>query len=167
MPSAARIMASHHGNHPTPRSLDKQGRGERRDKGMACGSARCLTHRASLPPCCSSCPSPSRRISPAGAFHPGKATIPGEPHIFRAVFLSSSYPPRLIASSVPRLSVPSGQASRQVKTAGVHRRPSVPSSHPRPGPSSPRLVPRVARAGRMASRSRRSVRLAGPVFPSP
>lgn len=68
-------------------------------------------------------------------------------HIFRAVFLSSSYPPRLIASSVPRLSVPSGQASRQSKTAGGHRRFSPPSSYPSPVSSSPRLAPRVGVRG--------------------
>lgn len=64
-------------------------------------------------------------------------------HTFRAVFLSSSHPTRLIASSVP-----SWQASRQGKTAGGHRRPSAPSSHLRPGPSSPRLAPRVGSVAR-------------------
>ena len=39
-------------------------------------------------------------------------------HIFRAVFLSSSYPPQLIASSVQRLTVPSGRASKQARQDG-------------------------------------------------
>lgn len=41
---------------------------------MACGS-HSSPHSVPVAPCCSSCPSPSRRISPAGAFHPGEAAI--------------------------------------------------------------------------------------------
>lgn len=47
------------------------------------------------------------------------------------------------------------RASKQGKTAGGHRRFSAPSSYPRPVSSSPRLAPRVAWAGRKASRSYR------------
>lgn len=93
-------------------------------------------------------------------FHPREAAIHRGGHIFRAVFLSSSHPPRLIVSSAPRIAVPSGRASR---TAGG----------PRPGiVSPPRLVfapsrPSCRRAGRKASRSCRPARLAVPVAPVP
>lgn len=155
----------------TPRSLDKQGRGEERDEGMACGPARCLAHRASLsrcPPCCSLCPSPSRRISPAGAFHLGEAAILGEV-IYSAPFsLAHLIRPRLIASSVQRLTVPSGRVSKQARQDGGRSSAvlgSVIVSPPRPVIAPSR--PSCRRTGRMASRSRRSARLAVPVFPSP
>lgn len=153
-PSAA---ASLHGNHPTPRSLDKQDETKDGSRGWRAVPLvaslivpRCLVAPVLLVVSVAVPPHIARRGFPSR----GGGNSRGG-HIFRAVFLSSSYPPRLIASSVPRLSVPSGQASRQGKTAGGHRRFSPPSSYPSPGPSSPRLAPRVVRAGRRASRSRR------------
>ncbi len=119
---------------------------------MACGS-HSSPHSVPVAPCCSSCPSPSRRISPARFSIPGRRQFTGG-HIFRAVFLSSSHPPRLIVSSAPRIAVPSGRASR---TAGG----------PRPGiVSPPRLVfapsrPSCRRAGRFLSRLAASPRSLG------
>lgn len=151
-PTYQGIASGHSSNAPLTRQARQ---GEERDEGMACGS-HSSPHSVPVAPCCSSCPSPSRRISPAGAFHPGEAAIPGEV-IYSAPFSSAHL---IHPSSSPHPSNglpfhPDGQASRQGKTAGGHRRFSAPSSYPRPVSSSPRLAPRVAWAGRKASRSRR------------
>ena len=143
-PSAAHASGHHIRaiiQRPAPRQA---GRGERRNEGMACGPARCLAYRASLSRCpvLPSCPSPFRRIPSAGAFHPGEATIHGEV-IYSAPFSSAH-----LIRPTPRRSIrASKQASKQGKTAGGYRRFSVPSSYPRPDPSSPRLASRVGGRG--------------------
>lgn len=148
-PSKTPSAAAHHGNHPTPRSLDKQDEAKDGTRGWRAVPLVASPRRASL----SRCPV-LLVVSVAVPPHIARRGFPSRGggnsrggHIFRAVFLSSSYPPRLIASSVPRLFVPSGQASRQGKTAGGHRRFSPPSSYPSPVSSSPRLAPRVGLRG--------------------
>ena len=137
-PGRNAISCTHHGNHPTPRpptstTRRKTGRGD---------SVLALLVSSLIVPCIR-----RRRIPPRRGFPSRGGGNSRGGHIFRTVFLSSSYPPRLIASSVPRLSVPSGQASRQGKTAGGYRRFSPPSSYPSPVSSSPRLAPRVGVRG--------------------
>lgn len=158
-----RIMASHQGIHPNAPPHDKQDEAKDRTRGWRAVPLVASPRRASL----SRCPvllvvsfAVPPHIARRGFPSRGGGNSRGG-HIFRAVFLSSSYPPRLIASSVPRLSVPSWQASRQGKTAGGHRRFSPPSSYLSPViVSQPYLVfapsrPSCRRAGRRASRSRR------------
>lgn len=142
-----------HGAHPSIAPLTRQARrGERTGRGDGVRFFdRCLDRCASLPIVPIAVPSHIARM----VFYPGEASIPGS--LLRAVFLSSSHPPRLIASSfhrlirsvssATRLVVPSGQASRQGKTAGGHLRFPTTSSYPRTGPSSPRLAPRVGGRG--------------------
>ena len=144
-----RIMASHQGIHPNAPPHDKQDEAKDRTRGWRAVPLVASPRRASL----SRCPV-LLVVSVAVPPHIARRGFPSRGggnsrggHIFRAVFLSSSYPPRLIASSVPRLSVPSEQASRQGKTAGGYRRFSPPSSYPSPVSSSPRLAPRVGVRG--------------------
>lgn len=114
-------MASHQGNYPTPRSLDKQGRGERRDEGMVCGSHS--SPRSSFPvaPCC-----PPWRVRarpavyrPPGFPSQGRRQFTGG--IYSAPF-SSAHLIRLGSSSHPPHGSPflSGQANsrRQGKAVG-------------------------------------------------
>lgn len=71
---------------------------------MACGFS--LVVSSLIVPRCpvlSSCPSWSRHIS--SAWFPSRGGDNSRGHIFRAVFISSSHPPRLIIPSVPRLAV--------------------------------------------------------------
>lgn len=161
-------MASHQGIHPNAPPHDKQDEAKDRTRGWRAVPLVASPRRASL----SRCPV-LLVVSVAVPPHIARRGFPSRGgvnsrggHIFRAVFLSSSYPPWLIASSVPRLSVPSGQASRQGKTAGGHRRFSPPSSYPSPVSSSPRLAPRVGLRGERRLAHRRSARLAVPVAPS-
>lgn len=97
-------------------------------------------------------------------FHPGEAVILGV--IYSAPFSSAHFVrPRFIVSSIPRLTIPSGRADKQAaggrqggrqdgRADGERLSLSAPSSYSRPSyrPRS-RLVPRVARTGRRASRS--------------
>lgn len=53
---------------------------------------------------------------PQGLSIPGRRQFPW--HISRTVFLSSSHPPRLIASSIQRLAIPFGQAGKQARQDG-------------------------------------------------
>ena len=150
-------MASHQGIHPTPRlttsrTRRKTGRG---DGARSRSLPRLVVPRCLVAPCCSSCPSPSRRISPAGVFYPGEAAIPGEV-IYSAPF-SSAHLIRPGSSPHPSHGSPShpgkqaGKARRRAVIGGSRHRHRIPAS----SRHRPRLVPRVARAGRMASRSRR------------
>lgn len=142
-------MASHQGIHPNAPPHDKQDEAKDRTRGWRTVPLVASPRRASLSRC------PVLLVVPVAVPpHIARSGFPSRGggnsrggHIFRAVFLSSSYPHRLIASSVPRLSVPSGQASRQGKTAGGHRRFSPPSSYLSPVSSSPRLDPRVGLRG--------------------
>lgn len=98
-----------------------------------------VVHRGLVAPCCPSCPSPFHRISPAGGGISGRRQFPG--HIFRAVFPSSSRPPRLIVSSATRPAVPiraGGQRHRLIPFSWRYRGGVfffISSSH-----RSPRLV---------------------------
>lgn len=125
---------------------------------MRFSARRLIAHRSSLPRVIVvsvvAPPHIARMVSV-----PGKAAIP-QGHIFRAVLPSSSHPPRLIVSSVPRLTV-SIRASKQDGGGAIIGL----SSYPRPVSSSPRLAPRVARAGRKASRPPSAGSVSGPRFP--
>lgn len=144
-----RIMASHQGIHPNAPPHDKQDEAKDRTRGWRAVPLVASPRRASLSRC-----SVLLVVSVAVPPHIARRGFSSRGgHIFRAVFLSSSYPPRLIASSIQRFAIPSGQAGKQARQDGG--RLSVPSSYPRPDPSSPRLAHRVARTGRRASRSRR------------
>ena len=137
--------------HSTSRTRRRTERGEWRavhDRRLD----RCLDRR------CSRCPPPPHRISPA--WFPSWAEGGNSRGIFRAVFLSSFHPPRLIVSSIPRLAAPSQRASRRRAGigSGIVSRSVSPFAPSRPS---------CRRAGRMASRSRRPARLAAPVSPVP
>lgn len=149
--SRPRIMASHQGIHPNAPPHDKQDEAKDRTRGW-----RAVFRSSPHSSCLVSIAAPSHIVRRGFPSRGGGNSQGG--HIFRAVFLSSSHPPRLIASSVPRLTVPSGRASKQARQDGGRSSLSAPSSYPRPVSSSPRLATRVARAGRRASRSRRPAR---------
>lgn len=184
-------MASHQGIHPNAPPHDKQDEAKDRTRGWRTVPLVASPRRASLSRC------PVLLVVPVAVPpHIARSGFPSRGggnsrvgHIFRAVFLSSSYPPRLIASSVPRLSVPSGQASRQGKTAGDpqsrHRIPA-PARHRPVSPlvsacgangvsltsvgsvSSPRFPVSVAWQGMASPRARsHHGKQAGRVGPSP
>ena len=140
--------------------FDKQRRGEGRDEGDGVRFFdRCLDRCAPYRP---PWPSPSHRISPAWFSIPGRRQFPGWAYIPRRF-------PQLILSAIGSSSHPS-PLRRSIRTGGQasSRRQGDPRfRHRIPASSrhSPRLAPRVARAGRMASRSRRPTRLAVPVPP--
>lgn len=137
------IVASHQGIHPNAPPHDKQDEAKDGTRGWRAVPLVASPRRASLSRC------PVLLVVPVAVPpHIARRGFPSRGggnsrvgHIFRAVFLSSSYPPRLIASSIQRLAIPSGQAGKQAGQDGG--RLSVPSSYPRPDPSSPRLAHRV------------------------
>lgn len=109
-------------------------RGERRDKGMACGSAHRLTHRASYP-------SPSRRILSAGAFHPGEAAIHGAYIPRRFPQLISSAPAHRLIRLTARRPIPAGKQAGKARRRAViggsrpsHRIPASACHRPRLAP---------------------------------
>lgn len=140
--------------------FDKQRRGEGRDEGDGVRFFdRCLDRCAPYRP---PWPSPSHRISPAWFSIPGRRQFPGWAYIPRRF-------PQLILSAIGSSSHPS-PLRRSIRTgeqASSRRQGDPRFRHRIPASSrhSPRLAHRVARAGRMASRSRRPTRLAVPVPP--
>ena len=113
---------------------------------------RLVVPRCLVAPCRSSCPSPSRRISPVGAFHPGETAIPGEV-IYSAPF-SSAHLIHPGSSPHPSHGSPShpgkqaGRARRRAVIGGSRHRHRIPApSRLRPVSSSPRLAPRVGVRG--------------------
>lgn len=142
-----RIMASHQGIHPNAPPHDKQDEAKDRTRGW-----RAVPLVASL-----IVPRIRRRpvaYCPQGLSIPGRRQFPW--HISRAVFLSSSHPSRLIASSIQRLTIPFGQAGKQARQDGGRSSAvlgPVIVSPPRLVIAPLRLVPRVVGRGAVSSSS--------------